>query len=261
MQITAQDDSYGSFTNSILAGDIVAQPPPTTDAACTKGPYIGVWQLDLSLLGQPFEVPLYLERTGAGDPPGAATKLVLCAPTLPAADPTTARAFPISTLDLLLTDVEAPTRHGSYLWRAVVTPLAVDRKTLRLAHSYELRANLPVPNRLTLTGRRGPTAHTAILQGRLTGNGAARGHVPIVIIALLRRVTPTGTNVADHAVAHATTSAGGTYRVRAPLRGTTTFVAVAQSTISGCHGTAIAPAGCRNTTTAPTESEPVSVAP
>ena len=261
VQITAQDDSYGSFTNSSLAGDIVAQPAPTTDATCTPGPYVGVWQLELSLLGQSFDVPIYVERTGAGDPPGAATKLVLCAPALPAADPTTARAFPISTLDLFLTDVEAPSNHGSYLWRAVVVPLAVDRKTLRPAHSYELRANLLVPNRLTLAGHLQAITHTALLHGRLTGNGAARGQVPITIIALIRRVTPTGAIVNDHTVANTTTSARGSYRVRVPLKRATTFIAIARPTIGRCHGAAIAPAGCRNTTTPPAESEPLTLTP
>ena len=261
VQLTAMDDSYGSFTDSTLSGDIVAQAPPTTAVSCAPGPYISVWQLELSLLGQPFDVPIYVERTTASDPPGSATKLVLCAPTLPSADPSTARAFPISTFDLFLDDITKPSTHGSYLWRAVVTPLAVDRKTSRPAHTYELRASVPVPNRLTLSGKVVRATHTATLSGRLTGNGAPRSHVSIAIVALARRVTPTGVHADDRTVARTTTTSSGTYRVRVAIKGPTTFTAVAVQTFSRCKGPAIAPGGCVSTTTAPTESDPLALTP
>jgi hypothetical protein len=261
VQLTALDNSYGSFTDSTLTGDIVAQSVPASATSCAPGPYIGVWQLELSLLGQPFDVPMYLEHTTAADPPGALTKLVLCAPTLPSTDPSTARAFPISTLDLFLDDITAPTKHGSYLWRALVTPLAVDRKTPRPGHTYELRAATPVPNRLTLTGHVLRGAHATVLFGRLTGNGTPRGRVRVAIVARVRRVTPTGVRIDDHIVAHTVTTSAGAYRVRAPLKSPTTFSAVAQQTLSRCRGVAVAPAGCVSTTTAPTESEPLTLMP
>jgi hypothetical protein len=261
VQLTAFDDSYGGFTDSTLTGDIVAQPIPADAAPCAPGPYIGVWQLELSLLGQPYDVPIFLEHTTAGDPPGAGTKLVLCAPTLPSTDPSTARAFPISTLDLFLDEVTAPTARGSYLWRALVTPLAVDRKTPRPARTFELRAATPVPNRLTLGANVQRAAHTAVLYGRLTGNGAPRGHTAISIVGLVRRVTPTGIVVDDHVVAHTMTTESGSYRVRLPLKRATTFSAVARETVSRCHGAAVAPAGCVSLTAPPAESESLVVRP
>jgi len=261
VQVTAMDDSYGSYTDSTLSGDIVAQAPPTTAVSCAPGPYISVWQLELSLLGQPFDVPIYVERTTASDPPGSATKLVLCAPTLPSTDPSTARAFPISTLDLFLDDITKPAGHGSYVWRALVTPLAVDRKTPRPAHTYELRASVPVPNRLTLNGKVVRAAHMAILSGRLTGDGTPRVHVSIAIVALARRVTPTGVHVDDRTVGHATTTSSGAYRARVAIKGPTTFTAVAEQTLSRCKGPAIAPGGCVSTTTAPTQSESLALKP
>jgi hypothetical protein len=261
VQLTAMDDSYGSYTDSTLSGDIVAQSPSTTAVSCTPGPYVGVWQLELSLLGQPFDVPIYVEPTTAGDPPGSATKLVLCAPMLPSADPSSGRAFPISTLSLSLDDITKPSSHGSYVWRALVTPLAVDRKTPRPAHIYELRASVPVPNLLTLNGKVVRGARAATLSGRLTGNGAPRSHVSIAIVARVRRVTPTGVQFDDHIVAHATTTSSGAFRARAPLKGPTTFSAVAEQTVTRCRGAAVAPAGCVSTTTAPTESEPLVLTP
>lgn len=257
--ITAQDDSYGTSTQSTLAGDIVAQPPAATTPTCAVGAYTGIWQLELSLLGQPLDVPLYVANTDAGDPPGAATKLILCAPTLPTADPASARAFPISTLDLFLSDLEPPQHRGSYLWRALVTPLAPDLKTLLPNHTYELRAVVPVPHRLTLSGRYFSAKHLAVLHGRLTANGAPRAHVLIRVVALVRRVTPGGAIAQDRIAGSTRTTATGAYSLRAPMRKTTGFVAVAQSTTSRCQGPRIAPAGCQNTTLPAIQSDSITV--
>jgi hypothetical protein len=136
-----------------------------------------------------------------------------------------------------------------------------DRKTPRPCHTYELRAATPVPNRLTLSGHVLRPAHAAVLSGRLTGNGAARGHTAVAIVARVRRVTPTGTLVDDHIVARTTTSASAMYRVRVALKETTTFSAVARLTVSRCHGAAIAPGGCVSTTSPPAESEPLVLTP
>ncbi|MDQ1511856.1 MAG: hypothetical protein QOG50_3700, partial [Actinomycetota bacterium] len=133
--IESQDSSYGTSTNSTLAGDIVAEPldPLAEQSAqtCSPGTHLALWRLELSLLGQPLDVPMYLAPTGTGDPAGAQLKLELCPPTLPTQDASSAPALPISSLELSLTDLEPPHAHGSYLWRVVVTPLAPDRKTLR----------------------------------------------------------------------------------------------------------------------------------
>ena len=260
VEITAQDDSYGTSTESTLAGDIVAQPPSTTAPTCAVGTYTGIWQLELSLLGQPLDVPLYVAGTDANDPPGAGTKLTLCAPTLPSSDPSSARAFPISTLDLFLSDLEPPRHHGSYVWRALVTPLAPDRKTPLPSHAYELRAVVPVPHRLTLTGRYVPANHVAVLRGRLTANGAPRAHVSIRIVALVRRVTPTGAIVQDRIAGSTRTTATGAYSFRAAMRKTTGFLAVAQVTATRCQGPRITPAGCQSTTLPAIQSDPITVA-
>jgi hypothetical protein len=259
VEITALDDSYGSSTESLLAGDIVAQPPSTTTPTCAVGAYTGIWELELSLLGQPFDVPLYVADTGDGDPPGAATKLTLCAPTLPTSDPATARAFPISTVDLFLSGLEPPQHRGSYLWRALVTPLAPDRRTLLPDHTYELRAVVPVPHRLTLTGRYVSVQHLAVLHGRLTANGTPRAHVLIRVIALVRRITPDGAIVEDRIAGSTRTSSTGAYSFRAPMKKTTGFVAIAQFTATACQGPRIAPAGCQSTTLPATQSDPITV--
>ena len=261
VELTSEDSSFGTPTDSNLAGDIVAERLDAAAQAaaqpCSPGANVGVWKLQLSLLGQPLDVPLYLARRGAGDPPGPGLKLVLCAPTLPAQDPASARALPISSLRLDLEDVSAPSAHGGYLWRAVVTPLAPDRRTLRRGRAYELRALVPVPNLLTLTGRY--AAGRAVLTGRLTAAGAPRAHVRVRILELVRVVTPSGVDVHDAVAGFARTDAYGWFSFSTPLRKTAGFVASVGVTSSRCSVRAIAPGGCRGTTVAGTASGTVTV--
>jgi hypothetical protein len=259
VEISAQDASYGTSTQTTLAGSIVAQPPPTTPPACAPDPPIGVWQLQLSLLGQALEVPMYLSQSSAGDPPGTASTITLCAPALPATDPASARALPIATLDLALTDLEAPRARGAYLWRALVTPLAPDRRTLRSDHAYEIRALTPVPHLLTLTGRYLPDKRLVLLQGRLTASGTPRAGVRIRFVELIRHVTPTGSVVRDRIAGWAKTGRFGGYTFRTPLRATTSFIAIAEPSTAPCHGPRIAPGGCLSTTLPATQSEPATI--
>jgi hypothetical protein len=254
VQLSAQDDSFGSYTQSYLAGDVVAldpteAPQPPTD--CRVGTYTAAWQLKLSLLGQEYDVPVYLVPRSTSAP----QRIVVCAPALPAAD----RPFPISTLDLVLEGIETPQRAGSYVWHALVTPLAVDRKTPLPARTYELRAVTPVPDRLTLTGRYLPAAHAATLRGTYGPNGAPHDRVPITIFALDRKVTTTGSVVADRVVGHTFTTGRGDYTVRVPIRKTTGFVAVAAPTLRRCEGSAVAPAGCRSQSSPGAQSDSFTV--
>jgi hypothetical protein len=254
VEVTAQDDSFGTYTQSYLAGDVVALDPtyaPHPPASCQVSSYTGVWQLKLTLLGQEYDVPVYLVPPAADLP----QRIVICAPSLPAAD----RPFPISTLDLVLEGIQAPRSTGTYVWHALVTPLAVDRKTPLPARTYELRAVTPVPNRLTLSGRYVPAARAALLHGSYAPNGAPHDHARITIVALIRKVTSTGPIIDDRIVGHTITTSTGAYSVRVPAKKTTGFVALAAPSLRKCSGTALAPAGCRSLTTPGSESDSFTV--
>jgi hypothetical protein len=261
VSIGASDSSFGTPTDSNLAGNVVAAKlDAAAEAAaqgCSPGKHLALWNLQLSLLGQPLDVPLYLSRAGAGDPPGSGLELVLCAPTLPAADPASARALPISSVRLAFADLAAPRARGSYVWRAVVTPLAPDRRTLRTARSFELRALVPVPNGLTLSGRY--QGGKAMLSGRLTAGGKPRAGVAVRIVELVRVVKPGGVDVHDAFVGIARTGAAGTYSLTTRLTKTAGFVAFVDEGSSRCTGRSYAPAGCKSTTIAGTTSETVTV--
>jgi len=252
--VTAASSSYGTPTFSTLAGDVVAQAPDPV-SPCSAAPPIGRWQLELSLLGQPFDIPLQLYGPSAADPVRSAGTVALCVPGIvPGGVP-----LPIASLDLSLDGIPPPARHGSYVWRAVVTPLAPDGHTLRPETAYELRATLPVPHRLTLTGTRPAGTTVVLLHGRLTANGKPRPDVPIRIVRLSRAVTPGGVSVDDVLLGWTTTARAGTYSFRAHASRTPTFVVVAEPTSGPCRGPAIAPAGCVASTFPATQSDPATI--
>jgi len=255
--VHAADYSHGGATRTVLQGSVTAAAldaaAEEAAQACSPGRHLAHWSIGLSLLGQPIDVPIYLAEPGAGDPAGAGLRLDVCPPAIASSG----ILLPVSELTLLLPELEPPAARGSYVWRAIVAPLGPDQRTILAANAYELRAAVLVPHRLTLTGRY--LGHAAVLQGALRASGQPRSGVPIVLIKLVRTVTPGGVRVQDAVVASMRTKADGTYAFRVPLRKSAGFVAVAQATDRGCTGVALAPRGCLNTTTAGTESDPITI--
>ena len=168
-------------------------------------------------------------------------------------------AVPAAILDGAFdtTEVAAPSALGSYLWRAVVTPLAPDRRTLRQGRAYEVRALVPVPNRLTLGGRY--SAGQAILSGRLTAGGKPRARVQVRIVKLARVITPSGVVFRDAVAGFVRTDRTGRFTFRARLPKTAGFVAFVDEGSTRCSGRSIAPGGCEGTSIAGTGSEAVTV--
>jgi hypothetical protein len=255
--VYAADYAHGGVTRTLLAGSVTAAPldAAAEDAAqvCSPGRHVARWSIGLSLLGQPIDVPIYLAELAAGDPAGVGLRLDICPPAIASSG----ILLPVSELTLLLPELEPPTARGSYVWRAIVSPLAPDQRTILTDNSYELRAAVLVPHRLTLSGRY--LRHAALLHGALRASGQPRAGVPVTLIKLVRTVTPGGVRVQDTAVASTRTKADGTYAFRVPLRKSAGFVAIASGTERRCTGAALAPRGCVNTTTAGTESDPVTI--
>jgi hypothetical protein len=215
--LVAEDSSYGTPSQSSLPGNIVASSA-VPDPSCVKGRIAGRWTLQLSLLGQPLDVPIYLLPGGAG----FATKLVLCVPLLPRAGSSSARALPIGVLERALQQLERPHDQGSYLWRATITPLAPDRRTLQPERTYELQA-LVGAQHLTLAGHFDSNSRRVLLHGRLMGAGHPPAGVRIELVNLVRKVTADGVVNLDHTVGWTTTSRSGTYSVGVQAKTTSGF--------------------------------------
>jgi len=250
--MTAANSAFGTPTYSSLAGDVIAHEPPA-QATCGAATPIGLWELELTLVGQPFEVPLLLDGPAASPVPNGGS-IALCVPATSDGAP-----LPVLSLAFTLDGIPPPSRRGSYLWRAVVTPLASDRRTLRPQAAYELRAIVPVSHRLALSAARTPGSQVVLFRGRLTAAGKARAGVFVRLVRLSRTVTPAGVRVDDAVVGWTTTRRDGTYSFRTRVIGTRTFRAAADPTSGRCHGPSIAPAGCLAVTFPAVESDPLTV--
>src|SRR4051794_26674777 len=154
-RIRIVDESDSSLTLANVEGEIssqaVASVAPTTAASCAVDSYSALWSLQVKILGQRVVVPIFVGPAAAGDPPGSGLKLELCAPTL--TGDVAAERLPVMAVTLAFPGIEAPQPRGNYVWRAFVTPLSSDRRTLATDATYELRAIVPVPHTLTLRGR------------------------------------------------------------------------------------------------------------
>ncbi|HEU5372235.1 MAG TPA: hypothetical protein VFU51_07600 [Gaiellaceae bacterium] len=251
--LIAANSAFGTPTYSSLAGDVLAHDP-SSQATCGAPSPIGLWDLELTLVGQPLEIPLLLDGPSAASPAPSAGSIALCVPVTADGAP-----LPIVSLAFSLDGIPPPSRHGSYLWRAVVTPLGADRRTLQPSAAYELRATVPVLHRLTLTGARSPGSRAVVLGGRLTAAGKARAGVSIRLVRLSRVVTPGGIRVDDAVLGWTTTGRDGSYSFRTRATGTNTFRADAEPTSRPCRGPSIAPAGCLAVTFPSVDSDPVTV--
>jgi hypothetical protein len=258
--VSAVDSAYGGSGTTLLEAVVVAgtlNPATEADAqACSPGKHLAVWYIKLSLLGEPLDVPIYLSA-GAGT--SGQSKLDICVPSLPSNDAGSARTLPISSLRLLVSDYDLPKARDLYVWRATVTPLAPDRRTALPQKAYELRAILPQPHVLSLHGRYDRNAHVAVLQGRLSAAGKPRAGARIYFIALDRIIGGDRIIFRDRVAGSVRTTAGGTFTFRKRIRKTTGFLAFVEAATTSCPGTVDPPGGCISSTTAGTQSDPVTV--
>lgn len=258
--VLAASGDYGSSARSLLRGEIAAarldDASETAAQACSPGTHVAVWMAELSLLGQPLDLPIYLSNAA---PPRSGLELDICAPALatPAGGPPP--LLPIESLTFELMQLDPPEEHGSYLWQAMITPFGPDLHSPLPAKTYEIRALVPLPQKLTLNATYRRTTETATFTGRLTANGVPRAAAKIYIDVLQRTVTSKGIRYNDSTVGPAKTNAAGVYVLHTRLRHTAGIQAVVRSTTSRCDDRSMAPGGCRSTTTSSSRSATVTL--
>jgi len=252
--VYSADYSAGASV-SLFEGDIVAAALPVV-SPCAVGVPSAVWTMRLAVLGQLVDVPIFVSTAGSDAPPGSALRLDVCAPALAGAG---GGVLPIAAMKLSLPGLELPQKHGVYVWHAVVTPTAPDRRTELPNRAYELRAVIPVPHSLTLAGRYDAAKHVAVLHGRLSAAGVALPNVKVSITRLVRLVTPGGVVFHDSSAGTARTSKNGTFTFSTHVAKTTGFVAYTRDTVGSCEAPAFAPGGCATATTAGLSSDPITV--
>ncbi len=249
----AVDDAFGSAGISLLRGQVVADEldadGKAAAKACASVDPLAIWSLRLSLLGQPLDMPIYVSQDGES------TKLDLCVPRAAETGP----VLPLAAVQLILPELAAPRAAGSYMWTAVVTPVAPDRRTLATERAYEIRALVPVPHTITLRGRYDAHSHQAVLRGRLTAAGKPRAGVTIGFTAFVRKVTAAGVVFHDSFAGSTRTNASGAFNFRKRISHTTGFYATVAAAAGACKEATVAPGGCLSMTTSGTAGEPITI--
>jgi hypothetical protein len=217
------------------AGTVAAAPLAAASAGCSPDELTGAWMIRAFRGGKRLQLPI-----GIAEVDGT-TRLDLC--------PSTQHS--VAAVSLSLVDIHAPRARGSYAWRAFVTP------RFDTGATYELRSIVPVPHVLTLHGGYRSKSQRAVLTGLLLANGKPRQRAKIDIVRLERTAVPLAFYDSWDAIVRTTEQ--GTYSLALPLVRTQGFIASTPRTVKLCIGPSTAPAGCKSTTFAGTQSDPITV--
>jgi hypothetical protein len=247
---TASDFAYGS----LKAVDPAAYDNSPQDQACAPGAHAGVWTMrfEFALSSTTAVVPVYIDPTSGDEATLGAYKLQTCLPLAfmasPGGPPLGER---VRNVGLEFTHLGNPTSAAVYVWRAFVSnPDAFGNPNP--ATTYELRSDMPLPAKLTLSGKFDRRHHRALLSGRLTTQVLTVSAIPIT---LYRRDTAGFWTP----VAFARTSANGSFRFARRLTKTSVY-SVEIWAIGDCNGDSTAPNGCLNETRGSIDSPNVRIA-
>lgn len=239
--------------DDFAAGDLRAVNPGAYDntpqaQACAPGQHVAVWIMNFTdglFSSQTVTIPIYIDPTSGDETALGAFKLQACLPLAyepsPGGSPLGAK---MRGLAWDFTRISNPSAAGNYVWRGFVsnpdTTGNPDPTT-----TYELRSDMPLPAKLTLSGSLVPKHHRAVLSGRLQTPSAP---VSGLTVRLYRLGWDGWTRVGS-----TRTTVNGSYRFVHPIKKSTTF-GTAVWAVGGCSGDSTAPNGCVNETRAEVDS-------
>ena len=222
--------------------------------ACAPGPHSAVWIMDFQdgfFSSEAATVPIYIDPTTADEAALGTYKLQACLPLASLGSPGGwAIGSKLRGLDLEFTRLTNPASAGLYVWRAFVSNPDLNGNP-DPSTTYELRSDMPLPARLTLTSRFVGKHHRALLSGQLTTPASPVAGIPI---SLYRR----GAYGFWIQVASTRTLSDGSYRFIRRIAKTGTY-AVEIWGIGACNGDSTAPNSCINETRAALDSRSVRV--
>jgi len=240
-------------------GDLKAVDPATYASnpqaqACAPGPHAAVWTMkfEFFLANDTATVPIFIDPTSADEAALGAYKLQTCLPLSSIASPG-GKPFgsKVRHLGVEFTRLVNPTSAAAYVWRAFVNNPDVSGNPDPTT-TYELRADVPLPSKLTLSGKFDSTHHRAVLTGRLTTKVSAVSKIPVTLYRRARAGM-------WKAVATTRTSANGSYRFVASNRKTSVYSTEIWA-IASCNGDSTAPGGCVSETRGSIDSPNVRIA-
>jgi hypothetical protein len=252
---TREGHDFIDTASDFGVGDLKAADPAYIDhaqaEACAPGSHVGVWTMAVDLFSTSLTVPVYIDPTSGDEAALGAYKLQICLPLAHVASP--AGGWPIGSrvraLGLSFSRLTNPTSAAVYVWRAFVSnPDATGNPDA--STTYELRSDMPLPAKLSLTGRLDRKHHRAFLSGRLTTPALPAGGIQV---SIYRRV-----GVFWKYVASTRTSANGSYKFVRRATKTVTYGTESWA-IGTCTGTSSAPKGCATETHGAIDSPSVRV--
>jgi len=254
---TAEGHVFMRIASDVGFGNLKAVDPAVYEnspqaQACAPGAHAAVWTMHLEFLSAPTEVvPIYIDPTSGDEATLGAYKLQACLPlsivASPGGSPLGSR---VRALALEFTRLTNPTSAADYVWRAFVSnPDTFGNPNP--STTYELRSDVPLPAKLTLSGKFDRRHHRALLNGRLTTQVST---VSEISVTLYRRDADGFWN----SVAATQTTANGSFRFVRPATRTSVY-SVEVSAIGGCNGDSTAPNGCLDETRAAIDSPNVRI--
>ena len=235
------------LTGSVTTANPVA---PASDP-CAPGTHAAIWDLNLSVAGQPVTLTLYVDPTSGATALLGAYQMRICLPPWDTPVGSPGRAVDgAQLLDAKFTVnniFTAPTS-GLAVWHTLFTPYNPKVGTLNLAGTFEARSLVGVPS---LTVKATKKSGKYAVGGKLTEGGQGVASTSVVVLR-----GNSATKVVK--VGSATTSASGTWASSGKLVGkkpvyfkATATAAERDATATGCASplpATVAPAGCVSAT-------------
>jgi hypothetical protein len=226
------DDAEASLAvadSAAPAGDPAAQ-------TCDPGPHLAVL-VESAIAKQAAPPPLIVFVDAAGGDPSSAYVVQVC-PAIPIGEQT-----PELIVALAGNVLVAPAAPAVYTWSALVTPPLASGSGPDPATTFELRADVPIPQTFTFDATYDAATKQAVLAGRYTRLGRPEHGVPVSFAVRSKHVHLSS-------LGPARTGADGRFTYRWPVEETTQFTAsIDSSPARACDGVSAAPGGCLNTTT------------
>jgi len=230
----------------LVVSDPTAYATDKAAQACAPGSHVAVWQTTLSVLGQSFSLPVFIDRGGSTDVGAAAFVLTFC-PAWPSSGPPGGVAS--ASVGLYLEDVVAPpTAPGRYTWSARVAPPVAVSLAPDEARAFEVRSLVPNPHTLILRARHDAKRKSVVLSGKLTAAGEPEAGMDISFSA------STDSYSEYTEFGPITTNGSGEFTIRRPIERTMQFTASVDTEIGECTAPSSAPAGCVAQTVSPPSS-------
>jgi hypothetical protein len=237
---TASDIGFGELKAANPANYLNTPQAQACAPGSNSGTAVWIMHFDEGFFStQTLTVPIYIDPTSGDETTLGAYKLQACLPLAKRGSP---GGWPVGSrlraLVMEFTHLTNPTSPAIYVWRGFVSNPDVngnpDPSTM-----YELRADIPLPAKLSLTGTYDRKDHRARLSGQLTTPAMPVAGVPV---SLFRQSNATFNGWAYQAETRTATT--GSYRFIRAVRKTTTFGVAAGATVGDCTGESVAPTGC-----------------